>query len=139
VPQSINSLHWLSAMPQRSAELLPRTYYSSRSPPPIPTDAESSGGCDTDTGRVQRAIDPIVGNGSVGGAGAAISWQGRQVGTKITSGAIKAIRRFLSAASPRVCVTGGSRFDTDRYHKLPNVLHYSACYFHFPWDLTLDT
>eukprot|EP00976_Prorocentrum_cordatum_P053710 1083542-Prorocentrum_minimum.AAC.2 len=58
-------------MPQRTAALLPRTYYSSRSPPPIPTDAP---------GQVQRAIDPVVGNGSVGGAGAAITWQGRQVG-----------------------------------------------------------
>eukprot|EP00240_Pyramimonas_obovata_P015454 CAMPEP_0118940988 /NCGR_PEP_ID=MMETSP1169-20130426/32819_1 /TAXON_ID=36882 /ORGANISM="Pyramimonas obovata, Strain CCMP722" /LENGTH=277 /DNA_ID=CAMNT_0006885635 /DNA_START=368 /DNA_END=1197 /DNA_ORIENTATION=+ len=75
VPQPIHSLQWLSSMPQRTAELLPRTYYSSRSPPPIPTDAP---------GQVQKAIDPMVGNGSVGGAGAAISWQGRHVGTRVT-------------------------------------------------------
>eukprot|EP00976_Prorocentrum_cordatum_P053709 1083542-Prorocentrum_minimum.AAC.1 len=37
-----------------------------------------------------------------------------QVGTRVTAETVRSIRRFLSPASPRVCVIGGSRFDCDR-------------------------
>jgi len=64
--------------------------------------------------QVQRAVDPYVGAGAVGGVGAAVTWRGRHRGATLDHTAMEKLRRFLSPSSPRVCALGGARFDPER-------------------------
>jgi hypothetical protein len=105
IPHQCSALDWLRKIPQRHAALLPRTYYRARTPPLVPVEAP---------GQVERACDPHVGQGAVGGAGAAVLWRARGAGATLDDATVAAVRRFLSPACPRICVMGGARFDAGR-------------------------